>query len=526
MARYIQLASNEIIHQSALIAYFDNAGRAVDVIPCPDFDEFLTGHFLRIQHVSFLMDLLEYILKSGRRLLETIDDSSSNVCPDLSWLPTSPSSVATFTSSQPLLSQRHIHLPSSQANVHMPSSQANVTTRAKCRLDPDGINAQNAPLNAPLSFAMRGNGSVGNFSPLTTSDGFTFHSILGSSTPRGYTLTQRGSSVTAPHGSSTSLHPPSGSGVSVMSSIAGSVIPASSDSSDSATKVASSPPPATPQSMVFIKDKPSDMGIKNITDKESWTDAKKIIDARLRRAPYWPGESKSLVTTSINAATSFWWEEVIAYYCKPPVSDLFVEEHRFDGKGFKMIAHIDHHFNPSGAVDSLGYIFDLINIKQTEQESVVSLKARFSKAFSALKMGGIGIDLALQVGFMLRALLSRYHAVVQELRLGRHALSDASLQTVVEQCTNYEKDPWKGPVGPNGKVPKGTSSANVAGADSGDPYEVLTGKSFNHHFGCWKRALRVDKGTKGPCMICHGTAINPEHPTCNWPILKNLGYKI
>jgi hypothetical protein len=278
-----------------------------------------------------------------------------------------------------------------------------------------------------------------------------------------------------------------------------------------------------PWHLVTIKDKPSDMGIKNITDKESWTDAKKIIDARLRRAPYWPGESTALVTTALNAAASVWWEEVIAYYCKPPVSDLFVEEHRFDGKGFEMIAHIDHHFNPSGAVDSLGYIFDLIDIKQTEQESVVTLKACFSKAFSALKMGGIGIDSALQVGFMLRALLSRYHAVVQEFRLGRHSLSDASLQTVVEQCTNYDKDPWKGPVGRDGKDPKRTPSANTAGADSGDPYEVLGGKSFNHHFGRWKRALCAGLGT---CMICHGTARNPEHLTCDCPILKNLGYKI
>ena len=27
-------------------------------------------------------------------------------------------------------------------------------------------------------------------------------------------------------------------------------------------------------------------------------------------------------------------------------------------------------------------------------------------------------------------------------------------------------------------------------------------------------------------MICHGTARNPEHLTCDCPILKNLGYKI
>jgi hypothetical protein len=50
------------------------------------------------------------------------------------------------------------------------------------------------------------------------------------------------------------------------------------------------------------------MGIKAITDKESWTDAKKIIDARLRRAPYWPGESTALITTALNAAASVWWE--------------------------------------------------------------------------------------------------------------------------------------------------------------------------------------------------------------------------
>jgi hypothetical protein len=45
-------------------------------------------------------------------------------------------------------------------------------------------------------------------------------------------------------------------------------------------------------------------------------------------------------------------QRVKAYYCQPLVLDLFVEEHRFDCKGFKMIAHIDQHFNPLGAVDS------------------------------------------------------------------------------------------------------------------------------------------------------------------------------
>ena len=178
-----------------------------------------------------------------------------------------------------------------------------------------------------------------------------------------------------------------------------------------------------------------------------------------------------------------WWEEVIAFYCKPPVSDLFVEESRFDGKVFKMIAQIDQHFNPSGAVDLLGCIFDLIDIKQSDQESVITLKVCFLKIFSALKRGGISIDSALQVGFMLCVLLHRYQAVAQEFCIGRHSLSAASLQMVVEQCTNYDKDPWKGPIGKDGKIPCPTPSANPAGSEGENPYNILSAKSFNYHFG-------------------------------------------
>ncbi len=111
-----------------------------------------------------------------------------------------------------------------------------------------------------------------------------------------------------------------------------------------------------------IKDKPSDFGIKPIKDKESWLNVKKIIESHLCCPSYWAGPYDALITTDTNMAASVWWEEVIAYFCEPPVSVLFVGETRFDGKGFERIDHIDHHFHPSGAVDALGYIFDLINI--------------------------------------------------------------------------------------------------------------------------------------------------------------------
>ena len=54
-----------------------------------------------------------------------------------------------------------------------------------------------------------------------------------------------------------------------------------------------------------------------------------------------------------------------------------------------MITHIDTYFNPSGTVDSLSHIFDLIDIKQAQDESVITLKAGFSHVFASLKMGAL-----------------------------------------------------------------------------------------------------------------------------------------
>ncbi len=66
-------------------------------------------------------------------------------------------------------------------------------------------------------------------------------------------------------------------------------------------------PPLWPHpAVVIIKDKASDLGIKDVTDKDSWIKAKKIIDARLRRHPYSPSlDSKLLITTTTNAFLEF-----------------------------------------------------------------------------------------------------------------------------------------------------------------------------------------------------------------------------
>jgi hypothetical protein len=115
---------------------------------------------------------------------------------------------------------------------------------------------------------------------------------------------------------------------------------------------------------------------------------------------------------------------------------------------------------------------------------------------------------------MLHALLQCYHVVVQEFCLGHHPLTEASLQTVVDQCINFDKDPFLGPVSKDGKVVQ-NASANAEGAtpvDGENAYKALGAKAFNYHFGCWKKAIGENKGK---CMFCHDTARNYDHKSRN-----------
>jgi hypothetical protein len=191
----------------------------------------------------------------------------------------------------------------------------------------------------------------------------------------------------------------------VVSLVVGSLPPTSLDSSSLSQLVAVAKPvevlvplksDVTHKPNSTIKNKPLDLAIKHIKDKESWLNAKKIIESRLCCTPYWAGPSGALITKYTNIAASVWWEEVITYLCKPPVSNLFVGETCFVGKRFKRIDYIDRHFHSSGAVDAhFGIHLDLIDIKQKDDKHVLSLKVCFFQSFSSLKLGGMSIDSAL-----------------------------------------------------------------------------------------------------------------------------------
>jgi hypothetical protein len=125
---------------------------------------------------------------------------------------------------------------------------------------------------------------------------------------------------------------------------------------------------------------------------------------------------------------------------------------------------------------------------------------------------------------MLRALLSTYHGVVQDFRLGRHSLSTATLQSVVDKCAAYDKDPWRGPVGKDGKHPRNPSESTAGStSDQSNPYDALTKCSFGSHISKW---LNACKDTSEYCMVCHNTSNKGRHHTKDCPILKQVGLKL
>jgi hypothetical protein len=160
---FIYLAAQELPDQAAIFTYFDNAGREVSVLPCPDFDGFLTSKSLQMRQVSFVNNLPGYIIPMGCQTLEE-NTYSNEAGPNLSWLPHSP-----LVSSRSLLSRN------GTPNV-CPTNVASraVGTQAPCPYladmsncpDPDKIVIP----NAPFFFSMGGSASVGNYSPFTMSN--------------------------------------------------------------------------------------------------------------------------------------------------------------------------------------------------------------------------------------------------------------------------------------------------------------------------------------------------------------------
>jgi hypothetical protein len=78
------------------------------------------------------------------------------------------------------------------------------------------------------------------------------------------------------------------------------------------------------------------MELKDITDKDSWIEAKAVIDSRLRCAPFWPSPtSKALITMPDNVVASTWWEELLYFYLKPPVRNFLLKSPGLTERGSK-----------------------------------------------------------------------------------------------------------------------------------------------------------------------------------------------
>jgi hypothetical protein len=76
---YTYIMSNECHQEDAITAYFDSAGHEVMVLQCPDFDLFMFKHSLTDCNISFIGDILRYIIPARNRILQVAQyDESLN----------------------------------------------------------------------------------------------------------------------------------------------------------------------------------------------------------------------------------------------------------------------------------------------------------------------------------------------------------------------------------------------------------------------------------------------------------------
>jgi hypothetical protein len=94
---------------------------------------------------------------------------------------------------------------------------------------------------------------------------------------------------------------------------------------------------------------------------------------------------------------------------------------------------------------------------------------------------------------------------------------------VVNQCVLYNKDPWRGPVGGDGKplcTPLANTAVTPVDNNYSNPYKALVAKPYNYHLNHWWKAF-IDN--HGKYLLCHDTACNTNHKTQDCPILKKVG---
>jgi hypothetical protein len=74
---YIYLSDTERRHEAAITAYFDSAGRKVDVLPCPNFEQSVANNNLLYRDLLFLSDIPRYVIPAGLHIIEAqnYDDS-------------------------------------------------------------------------------------------------------------------------------------------------------------------------------------------------------------------------------------------------------------------------------------------------------------------------------------------------------------------------------------------------------------------------------------------------------------------
>ena len=268
-------------------------------------------------------------------------------------------------------------------------------------------------------------------------------------------------------------------------------------------------------------------------DAKAFLDSFEQIQFYLRMPDFSTGHADgALVTDAGNREASRLWEGHLRLAVQGGTLRFLFENKGtlFHGRGFEMIDALILHCRPDSVSNAFNSLLSIFNDVQGDSESLLEYRSRFDGLTLELQRCKVVIPPILLVMLFLRALHSRYVAIVDQFRSRSKDIETATLDAIVSDASFHDgfiEVPYKKskpPYSPGPRVPaaaSATTNSDRQGKVWQTPFEWLSQYGEKGIKGRWTRALA---GT-GICPICHKAEL-PRHVPLQCPLLASLNLKL
>ena len=231
----------------------------------------------------------------------------------------------------------------------------------------------------------------------------------------------------------------------------------------------------------------------------------------------------SLVTNAANSAASCIWEYQLHLAVKDGSLCVLFDNKgdMFNGKGFEMLAALNHHCCTETVSTAFSSLMSLFNKIQGESESILAYRSRFNGLVNNLSWSKVSIPLVLIIMLFRHCIHGHYSEILDQFWTRHMLLETTNINLVIKNVKYLNSftlhDP-KGKAKSSARVPAAaTANTDKNGKVWQSPFDWLSQAYGKKGITvCWKWALTGN----GICPICQKSATPHLPPAC--PLLKDL----